>query len=217
VPLPPLPVYLTALDTLDVVEVRDAKEMDTTSRVSLRLRGDSSLFSYRLQDRGLLRASFDQPITIIAERRLGSMVITFCSSQFATQIGIQGDGINSFCFHMVLQGKARLAQTEDGAIIAGTNGAVFDGSPGTKLLTSDINARQSLWIEAGALEHALEGMLGESLRKRLEFATGVDWSNGLASSLRSQIDFLARDMTRPDGVADNPIALAYMTDLMSAG
>jgi hypothetical protein len=154
----PLPIDVTALRTLDYVEVLDPKDMDTTSRVSLRFRDDSSLFSYRLQDRGLFRTSFDEPIAIIAERRLGSMLIALCSSQFATQIDIQGDGLNSFCFHMVLQGKARLARSEDDTIIAGTNGAVLDGSPGTKILTSDANARQSLWIEAGALEHALEGM-----------------------------------------------------------
>jgi AraC-like DNA-binding protein len=213
-PPPPLPVDFAALSTFDVVEVRDPREMGTTSRLSQRLPGDSALFSYRLQDRRLLRASFDQPITIMAERRLGSMLIHLCSSRFATQIDIQGDGLNGFCFHMVLQGKARLARSKDEAIIAGTNGAVLDGSPGTKILTSDVNARQSLWIEAGALEHALEGVLDESLRKRLEFAPGVDWSSGLAASLKSQIDFLIHEATRPDGAADNPVALASLTDLI---
>jgi AraC-like DNA-binding protein len=211
---PPLPVDFTALTTFDVVDVRDPREMGTTSRVSQRLHGDSTLFSYRLQDRGLLRASFDQPITIMAERRLGSMLIDLCSSQFATQIDIEGDGVNGFCFLMILQGKARLTRSKNEAIIAGNSGAALDGSPGAKILTSDVNARQSLWIEAGALEHALEGMLGDSLRKRLEFAPGVDWSGGLAASLKSQIDFLIREATRPDGIADNPVALASMTDLM---
>ena len=213
-PPPPLPIDVAALQAFDFVEVHDPKEMDTTSRVSRRLRGDSSLFSYHLRDRRLLRASFDEPITIIAERRLGSMLIALCSNQFATQIDIQGEGINCFCFLMTLQGSVELARSNSEGIVGGTNGVVFDGSPGTKILTSDISARQSLWIEADALEHALEGMLGESLRKRLEFSPGVDWSSGLAASLRRQIDFLARDMARPDGVADNPVALACMTDLM---
>ena len=125
----PLPIDVTALRTLDYVEVRDPKDMDTTSRVSLRFRDDSSLFSYRLQDRGLLRTSFDEPIAIIAERRLGSMLIALCSSQFATQIDIEGDGINSFCFHMVIQGTAKLVRSKNEGVIAGTDGAVFDGSP----------------------------------------------------------------------------------------
>jgi AraC-like DNA-binding protein len=212
--LPLLPVDVTALTTLDIVEVRDPNEMDTTSRVSRRLRGDSALFSYQLQNRALLRTSFYEPITIIAERRLGSMLITLSGDRFATQVAINGDGIDSFCFQMMLRGKARLARSESDPILAGTNGAVIRGSPGTKILTSDVNARQSLWIEAGTLEHALEGMLGDSLRKPLEFAPRVDWSSGLAASLRSQIDFLARDVTRPDGVAANPVALASFTDLI---
>src|SRR5262249_51713404 len=88
------------------------------------------------------------------------------------------------------------------------------GFRGLKVLTSDVNARRSFWIEAGTLEHALEGMLGDRLRKPLEFAPRVDWSSGLAASLRNQIDFLARDVTRPDGVAANPVALASFTDLI---
>ena len=215
-PSPPLPIDVAALRALDFVEVHDPKEMDTTSRVSQRLRGDSSLFSYRLQDRGLLLASFDEPITIIAERRLGSMLIALCSNQFATQIDIQGEGINCFCFLTILQGTARLVGSKNEEIIEGTNGGVFDGSPGKKILTSDGSARQSLWIEAVALEQALEGMLDESLRRRLEFASDIDWTGGLAASLRSQVDFLARDMIRPNGVADNPVALACMTDLMQS-
>ena len=94
------------------------------------------------------------------------------------------------------------------------DGAVFRGFPGLKVLTSDVNARRSFWIEAGTLEHALESMLGDSLRKPLEFAPRVDWSSGLAASLKSQIDFLARDVNRPDGVASNPVALASFTDLI---
>jgi len=213
-PPPPLPIDVTALRALDFVEVHDPKEMDTTSRVSGRFRGDSALFSYRLQDRGLLLASFDEPITIIAERRLGSMLIALCSNQFATQIDIQGEGINCFCFLTILQGTARLGGNKSENVIAGTSGGVFDGSPGMKLLTSDGSARQSLWVEAAALEQTLEGMLDEGLRKPLEFVSDLDWNSGLAASLRSQIDFLAHDMIRPNGVADNPVALACMTDLM---
>jgi len=214
VPLPPLPLDLAALGTLDIVEVRDPNEMDTTSRVSRRLLGDSAFFSYQLQDRALFRAKFHEPITIIAERRLGSMVITLSADRFATQVAIHGKGMDSFCFHMMLQGKARLAGSESEPILAGTGGAVIRGSPGTKILTSDVNARQSFWIEVGTLEHALEEMLGDRLRKPLEFTPRIDWSSGLAASLRSQIDFLAHDVTRPDGVATNPVALASFTDLI---
>ena len=212
--LPPLLLDVATLSAFDTVEVRDPNEMDTTSRVSRRLGGDSSLFSYQLQDRGLLRAKFDEPITIIAERHLGSMLFTLSADRFATQVALNGDGFDSFCFYTILCGKVRLTWSENEPILAGTDGAVFRGFPGRKIMTSDVNARRSFWIDAGTLEHALESMLGDSLRKPLEFAPRVDWSSGLAASLRSQIDFLARDVTRPDGVAANPVALASFTDLI---
>jgi AraC-like DNA-binding protein len=212
--LPPLPLDVSALGTLDRVEVRDPNEMDTTSRVSQRLNGDSTLCSYQLQDRSLLGSSFSEPITIIAERRLGSMLVALSADRFATQVGFNEEGIDSFCFYTVLSGKARLTWTANEPVLAGTNGAVFRGFPRLKILTSNANARQSFWIEAATLKHALEGMLDESLHRPLEFAPRVDWSSGLAASLKGQIDFLALDMARPDGVADNPVALASFTDLI---
>jgi AraC-like DNA-binding protein len=178
------------------------------------MHGDSTLFSYQLQDRALLRTSFHEPITIIAERRLGNMLINLTADRFATQVALNGNGIDFFCFYMIRHGKVQLTWNENEPILAGTDGAVFRGSPGLKILTSDVNARQSFWIDVGTLEHALEGILGDSLRKPLEFAPRVDWSSGLAASLRSQIDFLARDASRPDGVAANPVALASFTDLI---
>jgi hypothetical protein len=98
--LPPLSVGVAALSTLDTVEVCDPNEMDTTSRVSRRLRGDSTLFSYQLLDRALLRTSFHEPITIIAERRLGNMLITLSGDRFATQVAINPsfrDGNRASC------------------------------------------------------------------------------------------------------------------------
>lgn len=213
-PLPPLPLDVAALSTFDIAEVRDPNEMDTTSRVSRRLHGDTTLFSYQLQDRALLRANFHEPITVIAERRLGGMLINLSADRFAMQVTLNGEGTNSFCFYMMLCGTARVTRDESEPVLAGTDGAVIRGSPGTKIQTSDGNARRSFWIEADILEHALEGMLGDSLRRPLEFAPHVDWSSGLAASLKGQIDFLARDVTRPGGVAANPVALASFTDLI---
>ncbi|MGH7118723.1 MAG: hypothetical protein ACREFP_07005 [Acetobacteraceae bacterium] len=215
-PKPLLPIDCTPLIASDIVEVRDPREMDATSRVSQRLRREGALFSYRLQDRSLLRASFDQPIAILAGRRVGNMLICHSSNQFATQLDIQGDGINGFCFQVILQGKVRLLWSESEAIQSGADGAVLDEYPGAKILTSDVSERQNLWIKADALEHALEGMLDERLRRRLQFAPGVDWSTGLTASLKGQIGFLIHEATRPDGAADNPVALASMTDLILA-
>jgi hypothetical protein len=80
-----------------------------------------------------------------------------------------------------------------------------------RILASDVNARENLWIETSALEQSLESILGDRLRERLTFKPGIDWTSRLAASLRGQIDFLIREIRRQGGVADNR---ASMTDLV---
>src|SRR5262249_39830324 len=83
-----------------------------------------------------------------------------------------------------------------------------------RLLTSDLSAREILYLEVSTLEHALEGLLGNRLRERLAFKAGVDWTSGLAASLRGQIDFLTSEMELQGGIADIPVALGSLTDLV---
>jgi len=211
---PVLAVDPAALSTFDVVHVLDPREMDTGSGLTRRFPADSHMWSYRLQDRGLMRVRFDRPITSIAGRHIGKMRISHGANRFATQIDIGGDGIDAYCFSAISQGRVTLIQHGNETTSVGTNGLVFRGTPGTRVLSSDVNARRNLWIEAAALEYTLESLLGHRLRERLAFRPGIDWSSGLAASLRGQIDFLMREMTRQDGVADNPVALASLTDLV---
>lgn len=163
-----------------------------------------------------MRVRFDRPITWITQRQLGDMTISNGGDRLASQIDIGGDGINGYCFSVMLHGHTRLTQSGTGITWADTNGVAFRGTPGTRIQVSNTNARGNLWIEASALEHALEGMLGDRLHKPLVFSPGFDWTRGLAASLRGQINFLPRDMERQGGIADTPIALASMTELMTS-
>ncbi len=212
-PLLPLdPAVLNAFDS--VVDVRDPMEVDIRSRVSQRLFDESQIFNFRWRDRSLLRTRFDDPISTIADRRLGSMLMTLCGHRFATQAYIAGEETGVYFFTSTLQGKASWIQGKNETTVTCTDGAAGRLSAGTQMLGSDNSARRHLWIQANALEHALEGMLGDRLRKPLEFKPAIDWSGGLAASLRLQLDFLMHEMKRRDGVADNPVALASMTDLI---
>jgi AraC-like DNA-binding protein len=204
-----------ALRTFDVIDVRDPGELDDlSSRASSPPFNYRGVWRYQLQDRGLMQVSFDRPITSITERRLGRMMISFAGDRFATQIDIGGDGIDAYCFTAMSRGQASLLQHGNETASSGTDGLVFRATPGTRILTSDVNARENLWIEALALEHALEGLLGNRLPERLAFKPGIDWTSGLAASLRGQIDFLMGEIKRQGGVADNPVALASLTDLV---
>jgi AraC-like DNA-binding protein len=209
---PVLPVDPAALSTFNVINVFDPRELlDPNSR---RPPNETPFRRYQLQDRGLRAVSFDGPITSIAERRLGSMMIAHGADRFGTEISVGAEGIDAYCFTALSRGRGNLIQHGKETTGSGTNGFVFRAAPGTRILTSDVNARRALWIEAAALEHALEGMLGNRLRERLAFKPGIDWTSGLAASLRGQIDFLTHEIRRHGGVADNPIALASLTDLM---
>jgi hypothetical protein len=74
-----------AAPTFDVIDVRDPSELeDLSSPESSPPFNYSGVWRYQLQDRGLLRVSFDRPITSITERRLGRMMISYASDRFAT-------------------------------------------------------------------------------------------------------------------------------------
>jgi AraC-like DNA-binding protein len=198
------------VDTADAV--RGDGRAPTSSRVSQLLH--NPVWSYRLRDRDLKRVRFDDPVTWITQRQLGSMTISNGGDRFAAQIDVGGGGIDGYCFSAMLDGHARLVQSGTETTWAGANGIVFRATPGTRLLASDSNARENLWIEASTLDHALENMLGDRLREPLAFKPGFDWTGGLAASLRGQIDFLMHEIRRRGGVGDNPVALASQTDLV---
>jgi hypothetical protein len=86
----------------------------------------------------------------------------------------------------MLQGHSTLVQHGNETTSVGTNSLVYRTTTGARILMSDANARENLFIEASALEHALEGMLDNRLRERLVFKPGVDWAIGLAASLRGR-------------------------------
>jgi AraC-like DNA-binding protein len=140
------------------------------------------------------------------------------SPSSARRIGVLGypsvQPLDVIGFTAMVRGHATLIQHGRETPAAGPNGLVFRATPGTRILASDANARESLWIEGSALERALEGMLDNRLRERLAFKPGIDWTNGLAANLKGQIDFLMGEMKRHGGVANNAVALASLTDLV---
>ena len=212
---PILAVDRAAPSTFHVIHVLDPSELGAAlSRAGGPLFNPNGVWRYRLQDRGLMRISIDGPITGIAERCLHSLMIAHGGDRFATEVEIGGDGLDAYCFTAMVRGQATLIQHGRETPAAGPNGLVFRATPGTRILASDANARENLWIEAAALERALESMLENRLRERVAFKPGIDWTSGLAASLKGQIDFLTDEIRRRGGVADNPVALASLTDLV---
>ena len=75
------------------------------------------------RDRSLLRARFDDPISTIADRRLGSMLMTLRSHRFASQAYIAGEESGVYFFTSTLQGKASWIQGKNETTVTRTDGA----------------------------------------------------------------------------------------------
>lgn len=211
---PDIPATFALPGAAEVVHVYDPKEMDTTSRITQRLASTMHMYSYKLQDRALLRQHFDLPITSHYTRRLGSILVSNVGDRFATQLDIRGDGVDWYCFNAMLAGKLTMSQDGREATSEGVNGLVFRALPGTRTLASDGSGRTNVWIEAVLLEGTLERMLGERLHRPIVFNLGVAWDQGLAASLRAQFRYLVGELGRSDGLADNAVALASFSDLV---
>ena len=214
-----MPADLPAIDPASlamftVVQESKSGTLDGTSRVIERVAEPTCTYKYQLQDRALWRTNFKMPIFSLATRSAGSILASYAENRFATGISVDGEGGNLFCFTTLLRGKTTLIQ--DGKAVTSTESSGFALRPGsgTRLLISDDNARANVFFKVAEVEEALEHALDERLRQPLEFRPDLDWSRGLAASLKRQLDFVLVEFRQPDGVTGNPVALASMTDLL---
>ncbi len=204
------------LTTFKLAQVMDGGDMDGRSRVSDRLPGESRLYRYRLRDRALWRTPFATPIFRMAIRSAGSILVSLAADRFATEIAVGPEPRKLVAFTSMSSGSLTLVRDETAATAISGQALVYRPEPGTRLVSSDDNARSSVFFQAASLETALEEMLDDNLREPLAFQPVLDCSHGLAASLRRQLEFVTNEFAVPGGVADNPVALASLTDLLAA-
>lgn len=202
------------LAMFNVVRVSDPGGLDGTLRVSECVAKSSRIYRYQLQNRTLWRRRFDRPIFTLATRGAGSIIASYVDSSFATEVSVDGDEGSLFCFTTLLHGHTTLVHNGDSTTATDSRGLVWRPGPRARLLISDDNVRTNVFFKVAEVEDALEHMLDERLRRPLEFKPNLDWSSGLAASLKRQLDFVMYEFARPDGLASNPVALASMTDLL---
>ncbi len=174
----------------------------------------SRSYKYRFLDSALARTRFDDPVLSLALRSAGPVIACYGGSRLATEVLHEGEESQFIGFTTILRGDMAMAEGQASTRGTPSQGLVFRLRHQTRMLTSDDSARTHVSFRIAELEGALEHMLDARLRRPLEFATALDWSGGLAVSLKWQLGFLMREFARPDGVADNPVALAAMTDFL---
>jgi AraC-like DNA-binding protein len=203
------------LAVFNVVSASDPAELDSRSRVSERLPEPSRVYKYRLRDPALSGTRFDSPIFTLATRSAGGLLASYGDSRFATEVSIDGDEGDFFCFTTMLQGGLTLHQRGEVTTATASRGLAFRPGHRTRLVTTDRSLRTNVFVKVGELEGTLEHMLDRRLPQPLEFGPALDWKGGLAASLRSQLAFVMQEFERPDGVAGNAVALASMTEFLA--
>jgi len=210
-----LAVDADRLPTFSVVQAADPAELDSRSRVSDRFPAPSRVFKYQLRDRALWHTRFDTPIFGLAIRNAGAILASHGENRFATDVGIEGDPDDYFGFAMIQRGRMTVVQNGVDATGDADRGLAYRTGPATRFMIGDDCLRSNVFLKVGEVTAALEHLIDGRLRKPLEFRPGIDWTHGLGASLKRQLDFVLEEFGRPDGIADNSVALASMTDLLA--
>lgn len=204
------------LGMFDVVRVKGLEDLSGEIRVTERAAQSRRIYSYQFQDRALWHRRFDQPIFTLGTRSAGSILTSYADSSFAADVSVDGDEGGLYCFTTMLAGHITLELKGQSTTATTHSGIVWRPGPGGRLLISDDNARANIFFKVADLESALEHMLDERLYEPLDFEPGLDWSTGLGTSLKHQLDFVMQEFLREDGVTSSPVALASLSDLLAS-
>ncbi len=197
-----------------LIVVSDPNEIADGERFRHLLPKDLSMVRYAIHDRRLLRQRLVSPISTHARVHANGLYVTEIADHFQTEMAIGGAGLPRYWFALANSGTMVVDQGGSSVTAGQDVGIALLGRPGTHLLSSDGSLRTNLWIDADVLERALSAMLGDRLRRPLEFRMAVDWGSGLAISLRQQVSYFASELRRPNGLVANPMVLACLTDLI---
>ena len=104
---------------------------------------------------------------------------------------------------------------EEGAVADAGQGLAYRTGPATRFVIGDDCLRTNVFRKVGDVTALLEHLMDARLRRPLAFRPGIDWTRGLAASLKRRCDLVMEEFALPDGLADTPVALATMTDLLS--
>ena len=196
-----------------IYRTNSSVRFDSRLRFSSELPGIASPYQYHLIDRSLLGKEFDNAIFTLAIRRAGGIITSYANSRFATETAIQGKS-EVFCLGTILHGSMTLIRGREWSTGTANLGIIHRFDSSMRMVTSDECVRNNVFVHVAQVEEWLEHALDNRLRTPLEFQPSLDWSCGLAASLKFQLDFVRREFERPDGIASNAVALASLTDLL---
>ena len=198
----------------EIARSNNPAEFTSSSRISTRLPGSSQDYEYQLRDPALWRARFNEPIFTLADRSAASIGVSFAENSFETAVAASGD--ESCLFVVAMPSKGSLTLLLDGAATTASKGSglVMRPSSRSRALFSDAGARANVTFKVAEVEATLPARARPRLAPaaRIHARAGLDLRTG--REFKRQLDAVLLEFQRPDGVADNPVALAATTDLL---
>ncbi len=201
------------LDSFDLVRI-STEDLDVGGQFTRNLAAINGIMSFRIRDGQDVLAN--QAISMQAMRREGSLTPCYNADHYGIDITVIGKGQPQlYGFVRMLEGGMQMVAGPNGTADAhGAMGIVARGLPGTRLLTTENNVRQVLWVDAGRLERTLATWNGEPLSRSLEFVPTIDWNAEPVGALRRMIEHLEQELRDPRGLTTEPVALETFTDLL---
>jgi AraC-like DNA-binding protein len=167
------------------------------------------MFHAAPRDLRLARAEADHYRVTLSYTGVGRLRVAHLTDTHGTEMLIDQQGIAATCVTLVTQGGLRLASPEhrEDLVADASKGLIYRGRPGTRLLTSDNDARLNLWIPDELLQPALERLIEAPVYGDIVFDPQIRWdAPGPAASIRGIFQHLTDDLSRSDSPLSNALA-----------
>lgn len=129
-----------------------------------------------------------------------------------------------YVVNLTIAGGTRASRSDGGREVtaAGDRGLVLSPVRSTRVLWSADAEQLHLKIPRASLECHLSNLLGRSVTQVVDFDFGLDLTTGPGRALLRSVQFLAKELDKPDGLVGMPLAReqleAYvLTSLLHAG
>ena len=197
---------MVTLDPLSLPEclvynVSDPDELGEDSRISKRFPSYNNYNTYRLRNGRSRHERTTGLLSRFAIKRMRALTLGSIESRFATDVGIDGEGIQRLFLTFSRSGSIAL-RTRDGgeAISHGTAGLVYHGLPGTQLSTTDGSSRVTLQIEEARLLRTMASLFDDFSPECPRFEPMVDWANPSTAPIARMVQRLIDEIGDPDGL-----------------
>ena len=141
--------------------------------------------------------------------------LAFIADQHRAALTIAGAGLPDYCLTLVRRGGLVCTGVRGAAElrVGPRTGLIYRGWPGTTLAASDSHERVAIWIPIGMVRARLSALLGEPLRRDVEFQPLFDWGAPTTRALKSLMGMLIDEFGQGRGLLTLDVAGRSFADL----